>query len=130
MPNKTKLQKACLRWAIVLLIGCMVLLLANCVGYTKRDKIGLGAMLISGAADGFTANKSIQAGAVELSPFLGEDPSAGSIAFWTIGTLAIKVFVYHKWPAARKYLGPAATFASTVGIISNVYAWQEMESRE
>ena len=139
MPNKTKLQRGCLRWGIMLLIGCMVLLLANCglrervkqaEPYTKLNKGTLIGMGVADLADLVTTKKGLDAGAIELNPIVGENPEIGSLILLKVTSFGIKWVIGHLWHEARDWLWGGSTIVTGAVAINNYNVWKKIESRE
>ena len=140
MPNKTKLQRGCLRWGLGLLIGCMVLILANCAGlqeamknaepYTKTEKVLVGTTIVFGITDGVLTARGVEQGAIERHPLLGKNPSVESIALYTVTSLAITIGFSHLYKNARAWLLGGYTAVRAGASWNNWKTLERMESRK
>ncbi len=80
MYRKSKLQKRCLIYSLILVFGAGTV---GCAGWQKNhswttgDKVALGTMIACTAADIATTVYALDNGFVEMNPIYGDDPSPG-----------------------------------------------------
>ncbi len=96
---------------------------------TRANKITLGLMVAADLADLITTQKGLNAGAIELNPMVGENPSIGSLILLKVTSLGIKWGIGHLWPKLRNWLWGGSAVVSGAAAINNYGVWQEMEGR-
>lgn len=57
----------------------LILASTGCSEMTTREKWLLGAMVASNAADAYTTDRNVRAGAREMNPFMGSKPDSTTI---------------------------------------------------
>ena len=135
MKQKSKFRRSLLVYGLLLVFGAGVI---GCAGfrkayksadaYTPINKVTLTTMGIAQALDGITTTRGINAGAVEMNPILGENPSAGSIAIFTGVAIGVKWIAGHFLPAKwRNWFWGGATVISTGAAIHNNNVYQDIK---
>jgi hypothetical protein len=83
--------------------------------YTPSERQGFGIFLASQLADGYTTDRNIKAGAVELNPLLSEQPDTEEIVVFkaaVVGTIYLLGEIFPEQREGLMFIGTVSGFGA------------------
>ena len=105
---------------LIALLVVIAFLLAGCAGWSRTDKILLGASILAAGADAYTTCRALDnPGNWEVNPLLGKHPSKEQVVIYLGFTEMVTILVAHFAPTLRPWLLGGKALVNTGCAINN-----------